>query len=883
MLPCINRDSIIRIDMPIGGDARWFRLSEHIHSFTTAFDPPENRLGFVLDRNQELNFDVSGVEPFDGFIKLTGIWLATAVAAPFSVAMNGVEIWSGTLHMPKVCAGWPSIYWRVPQGCLKNGCNKLSLRVGETPLNINECSIYLRLRGESSIEPMFVPRVLTTGQHFSITMLIQDSVSGLKVEHDDCIELISSPADGATGEQDFFFRAIKSAEAARVSFVAGDERVDVDLPSILDVPAGLPCHVGTDSDDHRHDDTGLMGEMLRYFFRSGIGDLVMFRPKQNRNCIVSPDADLCRSWLDICRQYNGQYLLCEWGPEGEFPEEVHKEIADDPSFVGYHMHEPYFVMVEPMANEAIRKAGNFKERRDAYMAEMRRYVEHYHSLGGRAACGEASWLATYDGEAGFDILNIEIVTGAGPHLAAARGAMRGRPNMALGHHIAVEWYLGFPYDDLKSHRFWLMMLLTYTHGGQYIYAENSLFFTNSYQRHDPEDDFTTRNRELMRKFFDITKLQPRFGEPCAELAVAYGNLESMLWYHDDLLPEMDDASDWGGMLWNKWKGALHKPCMRALDAWMPPLEIERYHGNRSILKWFSGNPYGNVEMVSAERDADVFSQYKVLAFLGWNTMIPELIEKLKAYVSGGGILFIAGCHFDKRTLPGGEYEIDTSEAEDLLGLSVNGPGPMVDDVQWRGESYPMSGDLRSCSVDLRSANVEASDANGNPILLRNSFGSGEVLFYNFWDHPASPEALSLSKSIMSRLGEDNRSDFGLDDSYGINCSHWYDAETSTHRLYLVNVNWMKPRTSRSCRIRLWGRAFPVVVDEHAPLVVTVKDSVAVIPNSPHVFVRDIVKDEKSCTVRVVGVGSHSVRVITDTEDRTVAVRLSGVRDLVFDL
>jgi len=892
MIPCLDSENIVRIDVAVHGDARWHRLGDHLHSFTSVFDPPERRMGLTIEEREETGFHVSG-EPFDACIKLTGLWLAySAIACPFRLLVNGTEVWSGTLQMPRVCAGWPSAYWHAPSGCLKSGWNSVVVETSGTPLLVNELTVFARMRTGAAIEVLHSPRVLTVGREFWVTLLAYEPVGGLNVEHGDCVELVSSPEDVSVGEVDFFFRAVGVSASPRVSFVMGDERLDIDLPPILDLPEGLPCHVGTDSDDHRQDDTGLMEQLLSYLFRSETGDLVMFRPKQQRNCIVWPSAEMCRSWLAICRRYHARYLACEWGPDGEFPPEIHEEMASDPAFVGYHMHEPYFVMFEPMANEAIRKAADFQERRDAYMAEMRRYVDRYHSLGGRAACGEASWLVAYDGEAGFDILNIEIVAGAGPHLGAARGAMRGRPEVALGHHIAIEWYLGYPYDDLKSHRFWLMMLLTFTHGGQYIYAENSLFFTNSYERYDPEDVFPTRNRELMRRFYDMSRLQPRFGEPCAELAVAYGNLESMLWHQDDALPEMDDASEWGSLLWNKWKGELYKPCMRAMDAWLPPVEIERYHVNRTILKWFSGNPYGNVDMVSVERPADVLSQYRVLAFLGWNTMTPEALAKLREYVKGGGTLLIAGCHFDRRTIPGGEYEIDTAGAEDLLGLAVKGYGGAVGDVSWMGESYPAGASLRTCDIEIRGAEVVARDSNGAPVLLRNSFGAGEVFFYNFWDHPASQEALALTQGMMRFLGEKHRSEFGMDEAYGVNCQHWHDPKADIHRLYLVNVNWMKPRTSRACKVRLWGRGYPVNVDRVDPLVVAVKGRIAVIPDSPSVFVEDIVIDGHSCRVRLVGVGRHCVRVIcadsavalsSDGESRgsecTAMVDLSGTAEI----
>ncbi len=884
MLPCLDSTNIRKFSLFPKGNSSWHHTDKQRMAFTTAFGSPERRMVTTVESFSAMNFDITDTEPFDGYLKLVGVWEnADNFISRLTVIVNGQEIWSSKANMMEALAGWPPIYWRIPSGLLRCGSNEVVLQFPDSPMLLNECSVFVRFQQEKVGEALFTPRVLVAGRKFSTTVTFYRSVRNLKVEHNDSIEMIGEPSSCDAGDQDFFFLSMSPCASSRLRFIADGEYIDIDLPPVLDLPAGLPCHVGIDCEQQNHDDTGMMEATIKYLLQSEIGDLVMFRPGAWGNYVEYPSPAMWRSWIDICHQFNGRYLIHDWVNPLEVPREIHDEIVQDVAFVGYHMHEPYFIM---KWSDEYNKANDFQSRKDIYSAELKAVTGRAHAIGAKASAGESSWLAAYDAEADFDIIMVEAATSASQHFGITRGSLRGRPGTSFGHHIPVEWYLGFPLNNQTSRRFWLMMLLTFAYGGQYVYAENSLFSTMGSEQTYLEDEFNSANRTLVRRFYDMARVQPRIGEPCAELAVIYGNLESMFWHHDDILPETADANQWWHLAWNKWDVGPHKVCMRAIDAWLPPVEIEKYNSNKSILKWFSGNPYGNVEMISPERPVDIMSQYKVLAFLGWNTMTSDIIEKLKAYVSSGGTLFIAGCHFDNRVLEEGEYQISTSGAEDLLGLSVAGSGPIVRNVTWNGNTFPMAeSGPRLCEIDIKSADVICTDAAGNTVLAHNSYGAGEVFFYNFWDHPSTEEALELTKAIMSFLGEKVKGEFGIDDAYGINCNHWYDSATDMHRLYLVNVNWQKPHVSEVCTVRLWGKSYPMRVDMNGMAVITIKNGLAVIPESPMVYVEDIIVDDDGYNIRLVGDGKQAIRVISagagsdlgddPVLDRTTIVTLNG--------
>ncbi len=877
MFPCDNDKTLLKIDLFKGEEYQWYRPEISLHDYTTANGPKEQRFGVLVSNEIEHDFFID-MEPLDGCVKLSGLWQTSSATAAYqsSIRINECELHAGLLHLPVVCAGWPSVYLNIPAGCLRKGSNRISFSSEGPGLLLSQLSLFIRPDSGRSFDLLYAPRVIKTDRQFCITILLYKPVADIKITSQGPIEFIPGQKDYSPGEADLFFHPTGAAGDCSVIVECAGEKLSIALPPVLDVPTGLPCYVGTDSDDHSHDDNHLMDDIISHLCRSETGNMVMFRPKEGRNCITSPSAPLCRRWIDLCRKYDARYFVCDWPRFGQFPAPMEPEMAADTRFLGYHVHEPYFVMHDVSSSPDFKSATDYRTAHDALINMLKDVVSGYHARGGKVSAGEASWFVPYDGEAGFDIINAEAVTSIGPIFGAVRGTLRGRPHMSFGHHTAIEWYLGFPHNDLKSKRAWLLMLLAFAYGASYIYAENSLFFTNTSIRNDPEDKFTSDNRAHMQQLYDVTRLQPRFGEPCAELAVAYGNLESILWYHDDILPEMLDGSTWMENAWNKWKGDTYKPAWRALDAWLVPVEIEQYYGNESILKWFSGNPYGNVDVVSTDRDSGILSMYKVLAFLGWNTMTEEVLEKLKAYVSSGGVLFISGCQFDRRTMSIGEYDISTAGAESLLGLSVTGSGEIGGGVTWNGREYPRAEGVRLCSLDIHGAEVQAYDDEGNPMLLRNRYGDGEVYFCNYWDHPTAPESVELMKSFMAYLGGKCRSSFGLDNGFGISCTHWYDTESGLRRLYLVNVNWQKPHESKACLIRLWGRPFPITMGDHDLTIVTEKDGVAVVMDNPLVSVNDISVDSSECRITITGNGNYTMRLFCS--DQSIRIVPQGALD-----
>ena len=169
--------------------------------------------------------------------------------------------------------------------------------------------------------------------------------------------------------------------------------------------------------------------------------------------------------------------------------------------------------------------------------------------------------------------------------------------------------------------------------------------TKSFDRCDWESDFCVYNRNYLREFYDYTLTHQRKGELIVDKAIVYGRNESVFWKQNDRMAELKDV-DWDMKVWGKWNND-YQIAWNSAEAWLPVSSKQNACSARANKNLFSGTPYGNVDVVYADND---FSKYKTLAFLGWNTMTDELIERLKTFVSNGGTLMISYSHFNYTNL-----------------------------------------------------------------------------------------------------------------------------------------------------------------------------------------------------------------------------------------
>lgn len=772
-----NKTVIYACDFYGSSTYKHFSHSESMHSFTAAFGLPQPRLCCFCEDKIEAQFamsDVCNTSPKKGryLLKLVAAWQNWKLYVhPVKIALNGHDILSGQLFLENVSKGWPAVYFNVPAEYITN-TNELEIvnKSGNKNVLLVERAELLQLKTAEDFSVYYCPDFVESGTEFIIKLTLLKDYHNIAIKYPKSnIEFIKRRGC------DFVFKSKRSSRNIKIAFGAGASKCTAVIDDIYDKsPGGREVLVGMDCDDHRQDDnTEEMNRILEHFAYTQMGNFMAFRPKPNRNYPAKFPASIenWRRWMDFCKANKIKFQFSEMS---QLPNETldvlkkHIAVKGGKDFVGLQIHEPYCNSFSPVLKNppAIKRAQNFAEKKRAYIEFVNSQVDKIQYGNAKIFCGDPSLLCVYMKETKLDNILCEPVSNSSLLFGAARGTGKD-----FGAHLAPDWYVGFPHDQKAIDRMSLLLDLSYAYGGKYIYIESTAFKTNAFSRNDWEDEFCVLVRQKLREFYRYTCKDARIGEPQVPLAFVYGNLESMFWRPDDRIPELADSGNWDDLVWGKWPDTQYRWLWKATDAWLPPLEFDAFGKNESLTKMFCGSPYGQVDVVSPYVD---LSRYKVIAFLGWNTMDERIYRNLLSYVRRGGILFICGCHFDTRIdFKGNPSFIRNGKIHELIGADISGPGPKVFEK------------FRTCKLD----NIMSQQT--QEFLFEHTIGSGKVYFFNFYDYPHDQRLVKSIQTILEGIGRQisNESEICIEgpNSKYINYTIWNDGRRK--KMYLVNIDW----------------------------------------------------------------------------------------------
>jgi len=558
----------------------------------------------------------------------------------------------------------------------------------------------------------------------------------------------------------------------------------------------VPIYVGMDCDDHRHDESGEMDRLLEHFALIKMGNFVSFRPKKNRNYPEGYPAkkEAWQKWLNFCKNHNIYFQFSETLSLAFTKEDILRLGGEN--LLGFQFHEPYLVF-QPLGSQTdeVSKAKDLREKKDAYMAYLNKRISEGKCKNSEVLCGDPSLLCVYLRETKVDTILAETVSNSSLLFGAARGSGK-----KFGAHIPIDWYLGSLHDEAKSRRFKLLLNLTYAYGGQYAYAENGVFKTNAFSRNDWEDDFCSKNREILSQFYRFTLANPRRGKVVVPLAVVYGNLESMFWLPDDRIPELIDTENWDDLVWGKWYDTQYRWVWKAIEAWLPSFEFKDLGKNESLTKMFTGTPYGSVDVISPYADLE---KYKAIIFLGWNTMDKKIYQNLLNYVKNGGILFICGCHLDIRDdFKSRVRIIHDGKVNDLIGAKIAGPGEKIFDK------------FRLCKL----INIKAKKV--DDFLYEYRPGRGKVYFFNFYDYPYDLRLVNMVKNVLQKISDEIDTGITIsgEDAKYINYNIWQDGDKKI--IYLINTDWQHEGNKKEIVVKTKTKKVLLKIEEGKITVLT---------------------------------------------------------------
>ncbi|MCQ2387811.1 MAG: beta-galactosidase trimerization domain-containing protein [Clostridia bacterium] len=667
----------------------------------------------------------------------------------FKIVLNDkVVVDTNEAFFENVNLGWPALYFPIKSDLLVKGENKISF----STTNFSKAGLYF---SESKI--LRLPNMKDLTQISSVLKVKEKATFGIAVYNENNLSIKDIKTKNCTLKKSKNFDRIlvlsfKAGEKGKsfANIKLGKKRIKLEMPEIVNNKDNFL--VGIDSDDHRHDNSEEFRRIPFIFALTGMGNFMQFRPQFTRNFYKLADKNDYKEIIEFLGMFGIKYGLCDSNKKLNYLPKI-----DSNNFLGYHVHEPYlyfniisdydcFFVGSNGNKEMVLSAKSFGQAKKLYISYLNSIIRKLPKNCGLTSTGAPSMLCAYEGDAGFDRITIEPVS----NINMLMGTVRATSVKMWGAHLPPDWYFGVPVDKVKANKARLALQYLYLNGASYLYYENAVFKTNAFARCDWESDYCAYNREYLRDFYKYTLENPRKGKLVVDKAVLYGNNEFLMWQTNDRMAELKEK-DWDNTVWGKWDNG-YQECWHAIKSWLP------YSSNQNEIKsplnkhLFSGTPYGNVDIVSIEKD---FTKYKTVALLGWNTMTDDLIEKLKKYVKKGGNLIISYCHFnytdrndrkpvfpsaDKiKSLLGGEFE-------NKVKISGNLTFDDKTTIKSSGETYVVKG------KKVR-AEVICKDESGNGVVYKNKYGKGTVYFNAFYEYYGDKFAIDVVSKTLDNVGK----------------------------------------------------------------------------------------------------------------------------------
>lgn len=789
-----------------------FHADAHMHIFTHAFGLPQEHGGaWLRDGAVTITLRASTISRArkEYYLKLTAMlsdWRRYAM--PCLVKVNGCTVFAGNLFLPNVCRGWPSVYFRVPATALRRGRNAVEIVKSEKDtdqtLILHQAQLLAYDTGPA-FSVVSAPALAARGQQFTVLVKTPD-VARTKVILPVGIKLAGKPFR-VFDEEDlwgFSFQAERPGLDEIIRFGLGKQVVTAHVALISGVCGERePVLSGLQADDIRFDMTAEMRLVLKRLCFTDMGNLFVFRPSYGRTYYEAADDAEIGQWVRLLRDTDNRYMTCfhHFGIGAYSVDAMDAHLGA--GFIGKMTHEVYLMVQRQWQTKRFQQARDVVEAAAAYQA----YLKQRARPAGEIGSGEPSFLSVYAREARFKTIFCEPVGNFTLVTACARGACRGRET-EMGYHLAPDWYFGWPNDEKKNRRTACSFFCGYIAGGKAFYLENAAFGTNANTRMDMEDDFCARNRQIMREFHVITRMHPRGGQLERRFAAVFGHCNSAIWLHDDVLPELRDTvhkggsgaecgSNWTEPVWGKWEDNGSRKCMRVSDAVAPPVPFKTR--NQSVLKMFTGTPYGQFDVIQA--DWDTLNEYGLVFYTGFNLMTDVYARRLAAFARQGGTVILAAAHLNASRLPKQKMAYNRSAAVARLTGVVWGASAVSDTVR-RGRKTLAVKVLPVRRVT--SATISAVTQSGKPLALENRLGKGKVVLLNGADYPSLEGLMNLYKSIVKRELDARGCEFGVSGTKKIFFGVY--KEKALRMLQLYNCAWDEARAERF-EVMLWGQAY----------------------------------------------------------------------------
>lgn len=554
-------------------------------------------------------------------------------------------------------------------------------------------------------------------------------------------------------------------------------------------------------------ENGWIDATIRFLAATGAANYVLFRTESDS---VS-EADW-RRWFTACRANGIHFAMNLQFLPVDTPIEKLLQLAAElggPYFIGKKNHEmslPVYAGWDE--TDSIPADKTLADAHHAYIVRLRDSYQISEQV--PRILGEAALMHRYDYEAGVDLILSETMTGhTSLLLAEARGAARAYGRKLWGMHIACHVNCS-PEDWRHERMFWLNLYMGYLSGASILEdEEGGLAKVHSFVS-GPSDPLPAARQKTIAEFYRWALQHPRTEPLQVDIGFLYGRHEILTGGMS--LNRKRPVRVWEGFgpALPQWEYGRPEYSWLLMDFFLPGVWLcPVLQDPVRLRRWFSGTPFGQIDIVPVEADAECLSSYKLLVLPGWHTMQSDDMDRLLQFVEQGGTLVLGIPQLQTsadRTavLSSAEWDfVDADLVERLCGLQITGPGHACPGGRALGKEWTFEhaedGELRLADISLCGGSADV-EVDGRPMVVVNRLGKGRTFTFTAWDYFGHSGLLPFASAWLDNLSRELSFDVRLEGGDG-EVAYFTYASGNGHRVVLLNTDWTAPGNTKHCTLR----------------------------------------------------------------------------------
>lgn len=583
-----------------------------------------------------------------------------------------------------------------------------------------------------------------------------------------------------------------------------------------------------------------MDEYLSWYLSNHVGDFITIRPVYRWGGTRTLNEKVWRSFTRLMRELDLKYVLMADGRElpgiqtqpdekllggkGFYGIQLHerdgaqfywgKRIIETPTDVQWANMSEMAFDEDPAHTASHYSSDNFIYRGDImYMYADRSELEDYRDEHKKAVENFASTRRDQDtrhtgpastfkymAEAGYTWLGAETMYQTmEPIMGFLRGVAKDRSMKTYGVHHAVQWSSSPHENEAKYRRYRLALYTSYMQGATDINTEEGLWRIEEHYAHYHRFSNACANYiKQQQDFYRYVSTHTRSGKLVNPAALLHGR--------DDGITFFGTNNTWGQFrpqtpADDSWEliGELYPKANPASAIYQHPCPDDIPQG------YYSGTPYGNIDIIPSESRPAVFRDYRTLAFLGYNRLEDEDMKKYLSHVRRGGKLLLTDAHLTC-----------TSVYSDIMNgnLDFDGALSMFCDGEPIFEKDSVGGKEFDVCVNIKKPDeVLAYTDSGRPLICVYRKGKGEFVLFHTKEYPSNPAVSELYRAQLARLFAETDAEetiwaeVGDDVEFAV-----YEQNDGSRHIYLLAVDWYhSPDFNRHAVLRLSDARYDVDV------------------------------------------------------------------------